>query len=170
MLEVAAAFATNRPAIDNVSVAVVSLDAQAVGLSALLASIWAPLAADGVVVASWWAGVMAPDADGRLRSAARFQRLVENRRMDGDVTIIEQQVLGGLSPSCDSFGVAELCGGDPGTEPFMRVQVGYFPTWTDERALLQATCPLPNFWDEFIDDVAALASTIILHPTEDRGA
>jgi len=162
--EVDTRFADKPDAISNVDLAITSFDAHLNELGASVGGVWAPDSLDGLVAATWWAGVMPPSDDSILRNGLRYRRSIEGRAFDRDETVYWSSVDTLVVNDIEAVAMYESRS-EEGAEPYILARVVYFPIWTKERVVLEATCPVLTVAEDFASQIAATAGQLTLLST-----
>ncbi|MDR0847642.1 MAG: hypothetical protein LBN10_01135 [Propionibacteriaceae bacterium] len=162
LTEITERFIDNPEALSNVTVSITQCDERLGDQGAILGGVWAPDALGGVVAAQWWAGVLSTPEEDELRSARRYERTIEGRTFDGETTVFSQTLDSLFVDDTEAILTYETqCEGD-GSEAYILARAVFFPTWTKDRAVVEAMCPVFILADEFAAQFRVIAESFAL--------
>ena len=161
---VAAVWENKAAALSNIQRAIIDLDAHLTGQGALFGAVWAPAALEGVVAATGWGGVLPSGSQDDYRSALRYRRTIEGRTFDGETIVFSQDVQSVPVNDIDTVALYETRADGDGAEPYILVRVVFFPNWTKDRVVFEATCPELAVSDSFATQAGQIAASFTFIP------
>ena len=155
----AKAYAGQAGDVTAISDAIESLDLELVKRGAAFGGVWVPPSLHGQVAATFWAGVIVAPAD-TFRSALRFERTVSDPASESSATVFAKNVESSHLNDTEIVTQFESRADGDDTSPYYLARVAYFPTWTKNRVVFEATCPALGLRDEFARQAGRIAGSI----------
>jgi len=158
--EVSTSFKGTPDGIANISASIEQCDARLSDQGAVLGSVWAPSELKGVVAAQCWEGILQSPEEDIFRSARRYERSIEGRSFDGTTTVFSQYLTTLYASDVEAVLFIETRSEGDGAEPYIMARALYFPTWTKDRVVFEAICPLLTLMEDFTGQVSAMVSSL----------
>lgn len=164
--EISALYGEESEAANTISSAITSCDELAIEVGAALAGIWIPQENTDLIPAQWWVRILTSPEEDTLRSARRYERTVKDRTVDGTTIVFSQYLSTFFASDVEAVLIIETRADGDEAQPYILAQTAYFPLWTKDRVVLEALCSHFTLTQEFADEVATLASSLILESSD----
>jgi len=151
---------------DDLSRAIADLDRHMAKIGADFGGVWSPPQSAGATAATFWVGSIKAGSNDDFRSVLRYQRAISEETR-GMAAVFAQFVDSTTVNGVEAVFRFETRADGDGQGAYVLARIAYFPTWTKDRALLEATCPVVILRDEFIHSVGVIAHTVTLEPEQE---